>query len=247
MPSSSSARLKAEAGEAHRANAEWLDPDPGTPQAGSALWWMDQVSLASVSAGAPELRSCGGRRGQPDHLAAAVTPRRAWTRIAVVFPALAGGNRELEPRAGGAHGTNQSGLSRVEGHPVCQLRPHLRPQPKTPAPTLGRGRHLAWSGWRWRRDLNPRRVAPHALSSSAAGGSDPFGWVWSRLSRGSAAHCGRPRTYANETTSETKRSRNAACNLSAQNNQPARSDGRVAPVSCAVRVARRALQTVRPA
>ena len=32
----------------------------------------------------------------------------------------------------------------------------------------------------------------HTLSSSAAGGSDPFGWVWSRLSRASAAHCGRP-------------------------------------------------------
>jgi hypothetical protein len=47
-------------------------------------------------------------------------------------------------------------------------------------------------GWRWRRDLNPRRVAPHALSSSAAGGSDPFGWVWSRLSRSSTARCGRP-------------------------------------------------------
>jgi hypothetical protein len=30
------------------------------------------------------------------------------------------------------------------------------------------------------------------VSSSAAGGSDPFGWVWSRLSRGSPAHCGRP-------------------------------------------------------
>jgi hypothetical protein len=48
---------------------------------------------------------------------------------------------------------------------------------------------LAWSDWRWRRDLNPRRVAPHAVSSSAAGGSDPFGWVWSRLSRDSA-FCG---------------------------------------------------------
>jgi hypothetical protein len=72
------------------------------------------------------------------------------------------------------------------------LRPHLRPQPKTPAPALRRGRRLAWSGWRWRRDLNPRRVAPHALSSSAAAGSDPFGWVWSRLSRGSATRCGRP-------------------------------------------------------
>jgi hypothetical protein len=34
--------------------------------------------------------------------------------------------------------------------------------------------------------------ASHALLSSAAGGSDPFGWVWSRLSRSSAARCGRP-------------------------------------------------------
>ena len=32
-------------------------------------------------------------------------------------------------------------------------------------------------------DLNPRRVALHALSSSAAGGPDLFGRVWSRLSR----------------------------------------------------------------
>ena len=38
----------------------------------------------------------------------------------------------------------------------------------TPIPTIcERGRRLAWSGWRWRRDLNPRRVAPHALSRRA--------------------------------------------------------------------------------
>jgi hypothetical protein len=36
--------------------------------------------------------------------------------------------------------------------------------------------------------------------SPAAGGSEAFGWVWSRLNRGSAAACGRRRTYTNETT-----------------------------------------------
>jgi hypothetical protein len=40
-----------------------------------------------------------------------------------------------------------------------------------------------------------------------------FGGVWSRLSRGSVADCGRPWPTANETTSETKRSRNAAPSL----------------------------------
>mgnify|MGYP003694132479 CR=1 FL=1 len=29
--------------------------------------------------------------------------------------------------------------------------------------------------------FEPAEGCPHALSSSAAGGSDPFGWVWSRL------------------------------------------------------------------
>jgi hypothetical protein len=40
--------------------------------------------------------------------------------------------------------------------------------------------------------FEPAGVAPHALLSSAAGGSDPFGWVWPHLSRGSAAHCAPP-------------------------------------------------------
>jgi hypothetical protein len=38
---------------------------------------------------------------------------------------------------------------------------------KTPAPMFRWRWRLAWSGWRWRRDLNPRRVAPHALSRRA--------------------------------------------------------------------------------
>jgi integrase len=38
---------------------------------------------------------------------------------------------------------------------------------KTPAPMFRWRSRLAWSGWRWRRDLNPRRVAPHALSRRA--------------------------------------------------------------------------------
>jgi len=38
--------------------------------------------------------------------------------MAVVFPAPAGGNRELQPRPGGAHGTNQSRLCGVQAVPV---------------------------------------------------------------------------------------------------------------------------------
>jgi hypothetical protein len=37
-----------------------------------------------------------------------------------------------------------------------------------------------------------RPVVQTRSVGSAAGGSDPFGWLWSRLSRGSAARCGRP-------------------------------------------------------
>jgi hypothetical protein len=61
--------------------------------------------------------------------------------------------------------------------------------------------------------LGSRQPSVSPLSSSAAGGSNPFGWVWSRLSRGPAAHRGRARNYTNETTSETKKRRNTACSL----------------------------------
>ena len=53
-------------------------------------------------------------------------------------------------------------------------------------------RRFGLVSWRWRRDLNPRRVAPHALSSSAA----PEPRLGSPLRT--------PLTYANETTSETR-------------------------------------------
>jgi hypothetical protein len=67
--------------------------------------------------------------------------------------------------------------------------------------------------------------------SPAAGGSEAFGWVWSRLNRGSAAACGRRRTYTNETTNETKRSLIAARLDRAQNNQPAPTRWACRPVS----------------
>ena len=65
-------------------------------------------------------------------------------------------------------------------------------------------RRFGLVSWRWRRDLNPRRVAPHVLSSSAA---EWFGPVRSDLSApeprlGSPLRT--PLTYANETTSETR-------------------------------------------
>jgi hypothetical protein len=66
------------------------------------------------------------------------------------------------------------------------------------------------------------------LASSAAGGSDSFGWVRPRLSRASAAHRGRPRTYMNETTSETKRSQGMQPCSRDRREQQTRPDGRVA-------------------
>ena len=68
--------------------------------------------------GVAELRSRGGRRGQPDHLAAAVAPRPNQGAHGGGLPGASGGDRELQPRPGGAHGTNQSRLSGVQAVPV---------------------------------------------------------------------------------------------------------------------------------
>jgi hypothetical protein len=100
-----------------------------------------------------------------------------------------------------------------------QLRPKLRPPAggllplaSEPAAATGARSSLApCPGMRQYGELRVRSVvgavcgtlllqsraaltdrASHALSSSAAGGSDTFGWARSRLSRASAAHCGRP-------------------------------------------------------
>ena len=51
--------------------------------------------------------------------------------------------------------------------PIGTIETTFETTAKTPAARLRRGRRLAWSDWRWRRDLNPRRVAPHALSRRA--------------------------------------------------------------------------------
>ena len=106
-----------------------LDRPMRSAQSGRSPWWMDQVSLASVSAGARwrrELRRCGGRRGQSDYLAAASLHARVRVRIAVVFPAPAGASpAAAAPRR--CTWQNQSGLPSIQGVPVrrdlqqCQL------------------------------------------------------------------------------------------------------------------------------
>jgi hypothetical protein len=92
---------------------------------------------------------------------------------------------------------------RNERPKFSQMRPKRRPRPRTPAPRLRRDRRLTWSYWRWRRDLNPRRLSPHALSSSADGGSGVSGDIRPRVTEGHSARRGRGRTCPNETTDET--------------------------------------------
>jgi hypothetical protein len=63
--------------------------------------------------GVVELRGCGGGGGQSDHLAAAVAPRLNQGAHGGGLAGAGRGDRQLQPRPGGAHGTNQSGLSRI--------------------------------------------------------------------------------------------------------------------------------------
>src|SRR5688500_17045642 len=47
------------------------------------------------------------------------------------------------------------------------MPPQLRPDDERRVGPYGPTRRSAWYGWRWRWDLNPRRLAPHALSRRA--------------------------------------------------------------------------------
>src|SRR5215207_2094568 len=60
-----------------------------------------------------ELRRRGGRRRQPDHLPAAVGPRPSQGAHGGGLAGASGRDRELQPRPGGAHGPDQSGLSGI--------------------------------------------------------------------------------------------------------------------------------------
>ena len=69
--------------------------------------------VGRYAGGVAELRRRGGGRGQPDHVAAAVAPRPSQGAHGGGLPGASGRDRELQPRPGGAHGTNQSGLSGI--------------------------------------------------------------------------------------------------------------------------------------
>jgi hypothetical protein len=69
--------------------------------------------------GVAELRRRRGRPGQPDHVAAAVGPRLNQRAPGGGFPAPVPGDGQLQPRPGGAHGTNQSGLSGIQADPFA--------------------------------------------------------------------------------------------------------------------------------
>jgi hypothetical protein len=62
--------------------------------------------------GVAELRCCGGGRASPTTWPSLSVHALARVRMAVVSGASRG-NGQVQPRPGGAHGTNQSGLSRV--------------------------------------------------------------------------------------------------------------------------------------
>jgi hypothetical protein len=70
--------------------------------------------LRRCTGGVAELAGCGGRRcQQSDYLAAAVAPGLNQGAHGRGFPGAGGRDRELEPRPGGEHGTNQSGLTHI--------------------------------------------------------------------------------------------------------------------------------------
>ena len=86
------------------------------------MWWMDQVSLASVSAGAPvcvaEWAAAAADGASPTTWPPLSGPCLSEGAHGGGFPGAGGRDRELKPRPGGAHRTNQIGLTSVEGDPV---------------------------------------------------------------------------------------------------------------------------------
>jgi hypothetical protein len=65
--------------------------------------------------GVAELRRCCGRWGQPEHLAPAVAPRPSQRAHRGGLASASRGDRELQPRPRGTHGTNQSSLPGIQG------------------------------------------------------------------------------------------------------------------------------------
>jgi hypothetical protein len=74
----------------------------GPGELGQRLGWC--------TGGVAKLRRRGGRRREPEHLAAAVAPRPSQGTHRGGFPGAGRGNRQLQPRPGGAHVPNQSRL-----------------------------------------------------------------------------------------------------------------------------------------
>ena len=77
----------------------------------AAVWVLEGPGefgqcVGRYAGGVAELRCRGGRRGQPDHLTAAVAPRPSQGAHSGGLPGAGGSDRQLQPRPGGAHVTN---------------------------------------------------------------------------------------------------------------------------------------------
>src|SRR5882757_6971546 len=79
--------------------------------------------------------------------------------------------RDLAPRRHARYARYARYASSVSGAvtqlPRTQMRLELRLDDERRAARDHEARRSAWSNWRWRWDLNPRRLAPHTLSRRA--------------------------------------------------------------------------------
>src|SRR5882757_1592012 len=83
-------------------------------------------------------------------------------RIAALFEV------QLRPRPPASGAISRQQKDRPLTKPAsCQLQPGMQPASRTPGTPRAGGPAFCLVRWRWRWDLNPRRLAPHTLSRRA--------------------------------------------------------------------------------